>query len=340
MLNLKEYRGKPTKLADYLPWGLLVAEGVVLNKDGSFLRVCRLRGLDLETATAAELQSLMARLNAVLKRLDAGWMVQMEAWRRPALDYPHSDFADPVSKLIDAERRAKFLEYGQSFESEGHLTLTWLPPGEAGTRAEGLLFERADELAAVDYRHQLERFLTDSTRVFDALAALMLELEVLDSRAVLTYLHSTISPKDHAVTVPEVPCYLDALLADSALLGGMRPKLGDDHLAMVGILGLPDATRPGLLDGLNDLHCGYRWTTRFIPLDKTRAEKTLNRYRRPMVRQAQGAGVHRQGGDDQRAHGTGGHRRRQQSGGRDRGLGGTGRRSGVLWLCHRHHRAE
>ncbi len=280
MLNLTEYRGRPTRLADYLPWGLLVAEGIVLNKDGSFMRVCRLRGPDLETATAAELQALMARMNAVLRRLDAGWMVQMEARRRPALDYPVSNFPDPVSRLVDAERRARFLEHGQSFESECHLTLTWLPPVEASTRAEGLLFERADKVPAVDYRHQLERFLMDSTRVFDALAALTLELEVLDSGAALTYLHGTISPRDHAVAVPEVPCYLDAVLADSPLLGGLRPKLGNEHLAIVGILGFPDVTRPGLLDGLNDLHCSYRWTTRFISLDKTRAEKILNRYRR------------------------------------------------------------
>src|SRR5690606_1666630 len=109
MLNLKEYRGRPTQFADYLPWGLLVAEGVVLNKDGSFMRTCRLRGPDLETATAAELQALMARLNAVVRRLDAGWMVQMEARRRPALDYPQSGFPDPVSRLVDAERQARFL---------------------------------------------------------------------------------------------------------------------------------------------------------------------------------------------------------------------------------------
>ena len=36
MLNLAEYRKKPHSLADFLPWAALVAEGVVLNKDGSF----------------------------------------------------------------------------------------------------------------------------------------------------------------------------------------------------------------------------------------------------------------------------------------------------------------
>ena len=35
MLNLAEYRKKSQCLADFLPWAALVAESVVLNKDGS-----------------------------------------------------------------------------------------------------------------------------------------------------------------------------------------------------------------------------------------------------------------------------------------------------------------
>ncbi|MCP4932791.1 MAG: conjugal transfer protein, partial [bacterium] len=38
MLNLAEYRTRPTGLADYLPWACLIAPGIVLNKDGSFQR--------------------------------------------------------------------------------------------------------------------------------------------------------------------------------------------------------------------------------------------------------------------------------------------------------------
>src|SRR5262249_40197005 len=68
MLNLAEYRRKATSLADYLPWACLVAPGVVLNKDGSFQRTARYRGPDLDSATEAELVSVTARVNNVLKR--------------------------------------------------------------------------------------------------------------------------------------------------------------------------------------------------------------------------------------------------------------------------------
>ena len=36
MFNFVEYRKSPDRLADLLPWAMLIAPGVILNKDGSF----------------------------------------------------------------------------------------------------------------------------------------------------------------------------------------------------------------------------------------------------------------------------------------------------------------
>src|SRR3546814_8465187 len=70
VLNLSEYRGKSQALSDFLPWAALVAEGVILNKDGSFQRTARFRGPDLDSATPAELVSTTSRLNNALRRQD------------------------------------------------------------------------------------------------------------------------------------------------------------------------------------------------------------------------------------------------------------------------------
>jgi type IV secretory pathway VirB4 component len=72
MLNLAEYRKKPQRLADFLPWAALIAPGIVLNKDGSFQRAARFRGPDLDGATPAELVGTTARLNNALRRLGSG----------------------------------------------------------------------------------------------------------------------------------------------------------------------------------------------------------------------------------------------------------------------------
>lgn len=75
MLNLREYRVKANHLADYIPWAALVAEGVILNKDGSFQRTAHFRGPDLDSAVPSELMAVSARLNNALRRLGSGWAV-------------------------------------------------------------------------------------------------------------------------------------------------------------------------------------------------------------------------------------------------------------------------
>src|SRR5215471_8182951 len=130
MMNLAEYRNKPQSLADFLPWATLVAEGVVLNKDGSLQRTARFRGPDLDSATPAELVGTTSRLNNALRRLGSGWAIFVEAQRSAANTYPSSSFPDPVSQLVDLERKAQFEQDAAYFESLYFLTLCWLPPAE------------------------------------------------------------------------------------------------------------------------------------------------------------------------------------------------------------------
>ncbi|MBX9591765.1 MAG: conjugal transfer protein TrbE [Hyphomonadaceae bacterium] len=281
MLNLAEYRNKTTALADYLPWACLVGPGIVLNKDGSFQRTLRYRGPDLDSATEAELVSISARLNNILKRFGAGWALFFEAERVPASQYPGARFADPASWLVDQERLAAFSADGAHHESRYFLTFLYLPPPEHEGRAERFLYERSDETAVEAESHaQLEWFVTETERALQMLAGILPEAEALGDAETLAYLHGTISDKRQPVAVPAIPTHLDAILCDVPLLGGVEPKLGDQHLRTLTVLGFPNATTPGLLDALNDLGFAYRWSTRWIALDKTEATRNLTRLRR------------------------------------------------------------
>jgi len=279
MLNLAEYRQRPALLADWLPWAGLVAPGVVLNKDGSFQRTARFRGPDLDSATQGELIATSARLNNALRRLGSGWALFIEAERRAAADYPHSEFPEPLSWLVDEERRATFEESGNHFESGYHLTLVYLPPEESRARAAKMLYENTPT-NGVDWRERLQAFVAETDRVFDLLDGVMPEIAWLNDSQTLTYLHATISTRRYRVGVPEVPFHIDALLTDSPLVGGLAPMLGDRHLRVVSVRGFPTSTWPGILDDLNRLGFGYRWSTRFLCLDKSEAEKELARLRR------------------------------------------------------------
>jgi len=281
LLNLAEYRQKPDRLADYLPWAALVAPGVVLNKDGSFQRTVRYRGPDLESATDAELVAVSARLNNVLRRFGSGWALFFEAARVPSTPYEEVPFPDPASWLLDQERKWGLEAEGAHFESRYHLTFAWLPPEDRTHKGEGLLFETTNATKkTVDARDHLKSFITETDRAIDLLTAILPFVEPLDDEATLTFLHRAISLKDHPIAVPDIPMHLDAVLPDTPFLGGLEPMLGDRHLRTLTVLGFPNATVPGMFDELNDLGFAYRWTTRWIGLDKTLATRELGKLRR------------------------------------------------------------
>lgn len=280
MMNLAEYRRSSTRLADFLPWAALVDAGIILNKDGSFQRTARFRGPDLDSAVPAELVAVAGRLNNALRRLGSGWAVFVEAQRHSAGAYPPDIFPDVASALVDAERRAQFEEEGAHYDSSYYLTFVYLPPAEDAARAERLLYEGSSRTPSADAREVLSGFADRTDRVLQLVEGFMPECAWLGDEETLTYLHSTISVKRHRVRVPEIPMYLDALLADQPLTGGLEPMLGTAHLRVLSVIGFPTATTPGILDDLNRLAFPYRWSTRAIMLDKTDATKLLTKIRR------------------------------------------------------------
>ncbi len=185
MLNLAEYRNRPARLADFLPWAALVDEGVILNKDGSFQRTARFRGPDLDSATPAELVGVTARLNNALRRLGSGWAIFVEAQRIAAQHYPEGSFPDPASALVDRERAEQFAEEGAHHESAYFLTLLWMPPAEDAARAESWLYEGRSQ-SGVDPHELLASFTDRSDRVLQLVEGFVPEVRWLDDGETLT----------------------------------------------------------------------------------------------------------------------------------------------------------
>ena len=280
MLNLSEYRKRPRGMVDYLPWAAIVAPGIVLNKDGALQRTCRYRGPDLESATPEQLVAYTARVNNALRRFGSGWSLFFEAVRRPALIYPYSQFPDPVTWLIDEERRNTFLQAGSHFETDFYLTFCWLPPADRASRVERVLIDDPNDAPRAFWDNAKDVFINQTDRSLDLIQTLMPEAEWLNDDETLTYLHACVSTKRHPVRLPDTPMHLDGVLTDCALKGGLSLQLGESALRVISLQGFPGATEPGLLAELDQLGFSYRWVTRFLPLDKTDAEKTLSRYRR------------------------------------------------------------
>lgn len=282
MMDLRPYRKGGATLSDFLPWAALIAPGIVLNKDGSFQRTLAFRGADLDSSTPSELMGASSRLNNALRRFGSGWCLHVEARRGPAPGYPLASWPNAVSWLIDEERRAVFEMAGARFESRYFLTLTWLPPAERESRLERVLFEGAEAGAAagVDYGQHLTSFTEETDQVAVLLEAILPEARWLDDEEVLTYLHDCVSDRAHRVARPDAGFHIDTLLADAPLVGGLAPRLGGKHLKVISVRSYVTETEPGLLDALNRLALSYRWTTRFLPLDREEGRREIEKIRK------------------------------------------------------------
>lgn len=282
MLFLREYRARSARLFDHLPWAIMVAPGVVLNKDGSFQQTLEYRGPDLASASETSLVAARGQLNNALRRLGSRWCLHFEAARAPSRSYPLAAYPDPVSHLVDEERRSVFERAAAHHESRYYLTFTYLPPEHAIGRAESLLVENLPTGRGAEalYRAALEDFAAAVAGVADIMAGLMAEVHFLDDAETLSFLHACVSTKPHRVGAPSTPAYLDALLTDDDFHGGLYPRLGDHYLRTLSIRTYPANSWPGLLDELNLLGTSYRWSCRFLPLDKEDARRAVTALRK------------------------------------------------------------
>jgi type IV secretion system protein TrbE len=142
-----------------------------------------------------------------LRRLGSRWCLHIEAVRAPSQTYPASQFPDPVSDLVDEERREGFEAQERHFESRYFLTFTYLPPEEAISTAESLLLENAPSGRGAEgmYRAALSDFRSTVHQIADILTAIMPEVAELSDDETLTYLHSCISTKRHPISTPSSP---------------------------------------------------------------------------------------------------------------------------------------
>lgn len=309
MFSLAPYAHTPNRLEDYLPWGMLVGPGIVLNKDGSFQTTARFRGPDVRSSTPEELVSFAARANNVFRRLGRGWAVYIEADRREMTDYPDGVFADELSRLIDSERAADFEQAGAQFETIHHLTLQWAPEPDSSRKASAFFFEvdgkagrtpqppqatkttttpekkttptggrhALDRRVAWDALESFQRAVSHAFGMFEGIVA---DFHRLNDDETLSYLKHQISPRATPVRAPAAGAFLDGLLADAPLVGGVTPRLGDHHLRVLTIKGFPPFTHPGVLDDLNAAAMTYRWMTRYLCLDREESERELVKWRR------------------------------------------------------------
>lgn len=304
-LRLGKYRSRDAGLADLLNASAVVADGIIVGKNGSLSAAWMYEGEDNASSTNEQREALSARINQALARLGSGWMIHIDAIRRAAPNYIErgmSHFPDPVTAAIDEERRRTFESASEMFESSFVLTLTWLPPIQAEKKFIELLFDDDSEPPneKQQTRNLITQFERECTNLEDRLS-IALKLHRLKSRKIeeedgrrityddfLSHLQNCITGVNHPVVLPSHPLYLDAVIGGQELWGGVVPKIGRKYIQCVAIDGFPLESYPGILTALAELPAQYRWSNRFIFLNTHEAVSHLNKFRRKWNQKVRG----------------------------------------------------
>ena len=128
-MRLKSHRSKQPGFADLLNYAAVVDDGVIVCKDGALMAAWSYQGADNASSTDDEREIVSFRINQLVGQLGNGWMWHVDALRSPAPAYSAasaSRFPDPVTRVIDDERREPLLEQ-----------VRILPPGQVQLRIQG-----------------------------------------------------------------------------------------------------------------------------------------------------------------------------------------------------------
>jgi len=289
VLNIREFRSKEHALPDLLNPAILAGEialmnvpcAVLLNKDGSLSAGIRFAGPDRESLSHVAIDRLPAIVNQAVSRLDSGWSVHWTAIRTPADDYVTEDrcyFPDPVSQIIDLERRMQFEQEGAHFLSTYYAVFTWQTPPESQVSA-GQMFIETKKGHESDSFDVLLRKFEDTLQGVVGILRASFSIEPLDARGLLTHYHECLTGLSHPVNPPAVPAYLDVVLGHHDFIAGVEPSIDGEHIDVVTVTGFPDRTNPLLLEDLHNLPFPLRMTTRMVLLDPLESKKLITSYR-------------------------------------------------------------
>lgn len=226
---LREYIEDKNKLSTYLPWLLFVDEGIILNNNGTLQKTIEYRGFDLDREEYNDLITKTSQLNNIFKRIDGGWTISIDCIRSKSKKYIKSNFPDKAGQMVE-NNREKYFNSGHHYESTYYITFIYLVPTEARNKVNKLIID--DVEVENQFNSDIIKFKKDFVNIFELIKSVFLKERIreLSSEETLSYLHSLVSNTEQKVVLPNPPIYLSNLIADTYVIGGLKPMLGKKHL--------------------------------------------------------------------------------------------------------------
>ena len=284
------WSAKEARVGDRLPYARLVDENTLLLRDGSLLTAIQVPGLLFETEDTEALNAHAATREVMLRStLDSRFVMYHHVIRRRVEVELDAEFEDPLAGHIDARWKER-LGSGSLFINDQFVTLIRRPArGKAGwvEKASKALNARKKDAVEVDPK--------DLRSLRAAATGLVASLQPYGAAMLGDYT----GPKGY--TNSEILELLSALYngemrpvrrpAEDRDVGHMLPYRrasfgidamelrgsGDpDFAAMLSLKDYPDATSPGLLDGLLRLPYEMVVSESYAPSERTTARERMD----------------------------------------------------------------
>lgn len=292
----REARKEAKGLSDLIDHFAVVDNGVVLMKPGLFVAGFEFVGLDMDALPPEECWAIAHRLAGKLN-LGSAWTVGCDLIRAPHAEYcPEAQWPDPVSHLIEQERRNRFKMEGEAATrlSRYFLSVSYEPALHGGNKVARRMFAvdgqgregPGDKALALFNKRlsEIESLLQGNLSGVRRLRSTQRETcgtkQVYD--AFLQYVRQCITGEDYPFALPDHPVFLNQYLATDDFTGGAEPQLGDPlnelipgkRIAVVAIDGFPERSYAGILRELDSLPFDFRYCQQAQLLDEQEAKET------------------------------------------------------------------
>ncbi len=285
------WSAREASAGDRLPYAALEGENCVILRDGSLMMALQVPGLLFETEDSMSLNAHAATREVVLRStLDARFVMYHHVIRRRVEVGLDAAFEDPLSAHIDARWNEK-LSNGSLFINDQFVTIIRRPArGKAGlaerasrfwkrrNRGEPLIADPKDLRAiravvgglTASLGEYGARILSEYAGANDAANSELLELLSAVYNGEMRPVRRPSEETDIGQMLPyrRVSFGLDAI----ELRGGG----GVDFASILSLKDYPDATSPGLLDGLLRLPCEMVVSESFAPAERQTARERMD----------------------------------------------------------------
>ncbi len=287
------WSAKEARAGDRLPYERLIDENTVLLRDGSVMSAIQVPGLLFETEDSEALNAHAATREVMLRStLDSRFVLYHHVIRRRVEVELDANFADPLSRHIDARWKQR-LAGGSLFINDQFITLIRRPArGKAGLAERAAkIWNRKGRENEADPRdvRTLKAAMTGLVASLSSYgAALLGDYDAPGSgqggarnSEMLELLSALYNGEMRPVRRPQSDVDIGQMLPYRRVSFGLdameqRGSGHPDFAAMIGLKDYPEATSPGLLDGLLRLPYEMIVTESYAPSERTTAKERID----------------------------------------------------------------